>query len=219
MNARFFRCLLSLAAAAVLVGSAALALTIGMGATPAPAATPKGLDRIVLAGGCFWGMEGVFERVKGVSDVVAGYSGGSASTAHYELVGTETTGHAEAVEVTFDPKVISLQRLLDVYFRVAHDPTQVDGQFPDSGPSYRSEIFYANGAQRSVARSEIAMLERTHAFTKPIATTVLPLRGFYAAEVYHQHFLDRNPSNPYIVQNDLPKIAALHKTFPRLVKR
>lgn len=220
MSLTRFRRFRALAGVTILLAALAFLANAGYGSAPVAAATaPKGLDRVVLAGGCFWGMQGVFERVRGVTDVVAGYAGGSAATAHYEIVGTETTGHAESVQITFDPKVISLQQIFDVYFRVAHDPTQVDGQYPDSGPSYRSEIFYASQAQRLAAVNAISNLERAHAFAKPIATIVAPLRGFYPAEAYHQHFLDRNPTNDYIVANDLPKIAALRKRFPTLVKR
>jgi peptide-methionine (S)-S-oxide reductase len=175
-----------------------------------------GLDTAVLAGGCFWGQQGVFEHVKGVKKVVAGYSGGEKSTASYEQVGTETTGHAESVEITFDPREISYGQILRVFFSVAHDPTQLNRQGPDSGPSYRSEIFYANPAQARIARAYVAQLEAQHVFSQPIATRIEPLKGFYAAETYHQDYLIHNPGAPYIVINDLPKIANLKRIYPAL---
>jgi peptide-methionine (S)-S-oxide reductase len=156
----------------------------------------------------------VFQHVKGVTRVVAGYSGGTKATATYEQVGTETTGHAEAVEITFDPKTISFGKLLQIFFSVAHDPTEVNRQGPDSGPSYRSEIFAATPGQAATAKAYIAQLEAAHIFGAPIATKIAPLKGFYAAEDYHQDFLARNPSYPYIVINDLPKVAALKHVWP-----
>lgn len=179
-----------------------------------PAAQAKGTEVAVLAGGCFWGQQGMFEHVKGVKKVVAGYSGGDKETAHYEMVGTETTGHAESVEITFDPKVISYGQLLRLYFSVAHDPTQLNRQGPDSGPSYRSEIFFASPSQQNVARAYIDQLNKAKVFASPIATKVEPLKGFYAAEDYHQDYLIHHPAQPYIVFNDLPKIEALKKTYP-----
>jgi len=149
----------------------------------------------VLAGGCFWGMQAVFEPLRGVSKVVAGYSGGSASTAHYETVSTGTTGHAESVEITYDPGQISLRKLLQVYFLVAHDPTQLNRQGPDDGTQYRSEIFYAGEQQRADAQAYIAELERRHVFSNPIVTKMAPLHGFYEAEGYHQDFVAHNPFN------------------------
>jgi len=174
------------------------------------------LEKAVLAGGCFWGMQGMFEHVKGVTRVVAGYSGGAAATAHYELVGTETTGHAESVEVTFDPARISYGQILRLYFSVAHDPTELDRQGPDSGPSYRSEIFFTSPTQERVARAYIAQLDRAKVFPRPIVTKVEPLKGFYPAEGYHQDYLVHHPDQPYIVINDQPKIAALERLFPAL---
>jgi peptide-methionine (S)-S-oxide reductase len=184
-------------------------------AVDATAAT-DGLETAVLAGGCFWGQQGVFEHVKGVRRVVAGYSGGEKSTATYEQVSTETTGHAESVQVTFDPKQVSYGQILQVFFSVAHDPTQLDRQGPDSGPSYRSEIFYANSAQERVARAYVAQLDALHTFSKPIVTRVEALKGFYAAEAYHQDYLIHNPHSAYIVINDLPKIANLKRIYPDL---
>lgn len=171
---------------------------------------------VVLAGGCFWGVQGVFEHVKGVQRVVAGYAGGEARTAQYETVSSGTTGHAESVSITYDPAQVSFGQLLKVYFSVAHDPTEVNRQGPDSGTQYRSSIFYANDEQKRVAEAYIAQLNQAHAFRRSIATQVVPLRGFYPAEAYHQDFLVQHPDNPYIFVNDLPKIAALKKQFPNL---
>jgi len=175
-------------------------------------------ETAVLAGGCFWGVQGVFEHVRGVTKVVAGYSGGAKETAVYELVGTETTGHAESVEVTFDPRVVSYGDLLRVYFSVAHDPTELNRQGPDSGSSYRSEIFFATPMQQKVARAYVDQLAAAHIFGAPIVTRIEALKGFYAAEGYHQDFLIHNPTYPYIVINDLPKIAALKRVWPTLYR-
>jgi peptide-methionine (S)-S-oxide reductase len=175
-------------------------------------------ETAVIAGGCFWGMQGVFEHVKGVTKVVAGYSGGVKETARYELVGTETTGHAESVQITFDPRVVSFGEILRVYFSVAHDPTQLNRQGPDSGPSYRSEIFFASPMQEKIARAYIAQLNAAHVFANTIVTKVEKLNGFYAAEGYHQDYLIKNPTYPYIVYNDLPKIDALKRIWPALYR-
>jgi peptide-methionine (S)-S-oxide reductase len=175
---------------------------------------PPGLETAVLAGGCFWGVEGVFQHVKGVKEVLAGYSGGSKVTASYPIVGTETTGHAESVQVKFDPREISYGKILRIYFSVAHDPTELNRQGPDSGPSYRSDIFAANAEQERIAKAYIAQLDKAHVFSQPIVTRVDPLKGFYAAESYHQDFLVRNPDNGYIIANDLPKIANLKRLLP-----
>src|SRR5262249_51969033 len=150
----------------------------------------------------------------GVTRVVAGYSGGAAATAHYELVGTEMTGHAESVQVTFDPRVVSFGEILRVYFSVAHDPTELNRQGPDSGPSYRSEIFFASPTQEKIAKAYVAQLDGAHVFGDPIVTRIEKLNGFYAAEDYHQDYLIHNPTQPYIVYNDLPKIDALKRVFP-----
>ena len=179
---------------------------------------PAGTERVVLAGGCFWGMQLVFEELKGVDRVVAGYAGGNAATAQYETVSTGTTGHAESVEITYDPSKISFKTLLDVYFQVAHDPTELNRQGPDEGSQYRSEIFYTTDAQRAEAVATIAHLQQTHVFTSPIVTVVAPLRGFYRAEAYHQEFALHNPHDPYIVFNDLPKLKVLRAEFPELIK-
>lgn len=184
----------------------------------APKAGAAASETAVLAGGCFWGMQGVFEHVKGVTKVVAGYSGGAKETAHYEMVGTETTGHAESVQITFDPRVVSFGEILRVYFSVAHDPTELNYQGPDHGPSYRSEIFFASQTQEKIARAYVAQLNAAHVFGAPIVTKLEKLNGFYAAEGYHQDFLVKNPSYPYIVYNDLPKIDALKRVWPSLYR-
>lgn len=180
---------------------------------------PPPTQRVVLAGGCFWGMQAVFEQLRGVRTVVAGYAGGRAETAHYDIVSTGDTGHAESVEITYDPAQIRFTQLLEVYFLVAHDPTQLNRQGPDEGTQYRSEIFYTTGAQRDQARAYIADLERDRIFSAPIVTTLAPLQGFYRAEDYHQDFAVRNPDNPYIVINDKPKLDHLRERFPQLLKR
>jgi peptide-methionine (S)-S-oxide reductase len=179
----------------------------------------KGMQTAVLAGGCFWGMEGVFERLKGVKDVISGYSGGEKDTAQYEVVSTGRTGHAESIQVQYDPAQISYGTLLKVFFSVAHDPTQLNYQGPDHGTQYRSAIFYANEGQKQVAEEYIRSLDMAKMFPKPIVTQVVPLTAFYPAEEYHQNFMDKNPGYPYIVYWDLPKIASLQKLFPELVAR
>jgi peptide-methionine (S)-S-oxide reductase len=188
-------------------------------ATPQAKAAPAQphLATAVLAGGCFWGMEGVFEQLKGVTNVVSGFAGGSALTAHYEVVSTGVTGHAESVQITYDPARISYHQLLEVYFMVAHDPTELNRQGPDEGTQYRSAIFYANPAQKSEAEAYIRKLTADKAFPAPIVTQVVPLTGFYAAEDYHQHYMRLHPDDPYIVYNDVPKIGQLKKLFPQLV--
>ena len=176
-----------------------------------------GTQTAVLAGGCFWGMEGVFERLRGVREVTSGYSGGEKDTAHYEEVGSGSTGHAESIQVRYDPAQLSYGTLLKVFFAVAHDPTQLNFQGPDHGTQYRSAIFYANGGQKQVAEDYIHALDAAKVFPHQIVTQVVPLKAFYPAEDYHQHFLDNNPDYPYIVYWDMPKIANLKKTFPELV--
>jgi peptide-methionine (S)-S-oxide reductase len=181
------------------------------------ASTPQtGLATAVLAGGCFWGQQGVFEHLKGVRRVVAGYSGGEKATATYDQVSTETTGHAEAVEITFDPGELSYGQLLQVFFSVAHDPTELNRQGPDVGTSYRSEIFFANPEQERIARAYLAQLDAAHAFSQPIVTRIEPLAGFYSAESEHQDYLIHHPNSLYIVINDLPKIANLKRIYPEL---
>ena len=183
-------------------------------AVDAPLQPAKGRETAVLAGGCFWGMEGVFERLKGVSNVVSGFSGGSKSNAHYEIVSTGTTGHAESVEITFDPSQISYGQILKVYFSVAHDPTELNRQGPDYGTQYRSEVFAATPEQSHAAAAYIAQLNQTKVFARPIATRVDPLSGFYPAEGYHQDYLERHPDQPYIAFNDIPKVENLKRLFP-----
>ncbi len=180
-------------------------------------AAPSHSETAVLAGGCFWGMETVFEHVKGVKDVVSGYAGGSAVDAKYDSVSSERTGHAEAVRITYDPAQISYPRLLEIFFMVAHDPTQVDRQGPDTGKSYRSAIFPQSPQQAQIARSFIARLNAAHVFKAPIATHI-ESSSFYPAEAYHQNFAEKHPFYPYIVINDRPKVAALQKRFPSLWK-
>jgi peptide-methionine (S)-S-oxide reductase len=173
----------------------------------------------VLAGGCFWGVEAVFEQLKGVSDVVSGFAGGSEFTAHYTVVSTGVTGHAESVKVTFDPATITYGQLLKVFFAVAHDPTELNRQGPDEGTQYRSSIFYANDEQKAIAEAYVQQLNAAHVFVRPIVTTVVPLKGFYAAEDYHQDFIAHHPDYPYVVVNDLPKLRALKAEFPALLKK
>ncbi|HEX3370098.1 MAG TPA: peptide-methionine (S)-S-oxide reductase MsrA [Candidatus Cybelea sp.] len=199
--------------------SAVLLLGLRIAASaPAQAAAPSSDQRVVLAGGCFWGMQLVFEQLKGVDRVVAGYAGGEASTAQYETVSTGATGHAESVEITYDPAKISFKSLLNVYFKVAHDPTELNRQGPDQGTQYRSEIFYTTAQQQGTAVAAIAHLDQTHAYPSRIVTIVSPLRGFYPAEAYHQDYALHNPQNPYIVVNDLPKLKVLRQEYPQLVK-
>ncbi len=170
----------------------------------------------VFAGGCFWGVEAVFEHVKGVTQVVSGYSGGSADTAKYDKVSSGDTGHAESVRISYNPSRISYGQLLQVFFSVAHDPTELNRQGPDMGKQYRSVIFFSNDEQKRVADAYIAQLQAARAFSRPIVTQVVPLKAFYEAEPYHQHYLARHPDQPYIVINDLPKVANLQRHFPAL---
>jgi peptide-methionine (S)-S-oxide reductase len=181
-----------------------------------PSSAAKGKQTAVLAGGCFWGVDAVFKHVKGVENVVAGYAGGSAATAHYEVVSAGRTGHAESVKITFDPAKILYSDLLRIFFSVAHDPTQLNRQGPDEGTQYRSVIFYANEDQKQIALAYIDQLNKAGVFRKPIVTQVVPLKAFYPAEGYHQNFLALHPDNPYIVHNDLPKLRKLRKQFPTL---
>jgi len=181
-----------------------------------PLAKAASTQTAVLAGGCFWGVEGVFEHVMGVTRVVSGYAGGNADTATYEQVSTGRTGHAESVQIFYDPSRISYGQLLRVFFSVAHDPTELNRQGPDTGTQYRSAIFYANADQKRVADAYIAQLQKDKVFTRPIVTQVVPLKAFYEAEAYHQNYLDHHPNQPYIVINDLPKIAALKRELPSL---
>ena len=199
-------------------GADAVNKVIPAPAMDTPAAEARGSETAVLAGGCFWGLQGMFEHVEGVKRVVAGYSGGSKETAHYEMVGTERTGHAESVEITFDPKKVSYGQLLQLFFAVAHDPTELNYQGPDRGTSYRSEIFYKSATQQRVAEAYVAQLTQAKVFDGPIATRIEAEKGFYPAEDYHQDFLIHNPRYPYIVINDLPKIEALKRVYPQLYR-
>ncbi|MGD0437974.1 MAG: peptide-methionine (S)-S-oxide reductase MsrA [Bryobacteraceae bacterium] len=178
----------------------------------------KKQETVVLAGGCFWGVEAVFDAVKGVSSAVSGYAGGSKNTAHYEIVSTGTTGHAESVQVTFDPSQVSLGQLLKIYFSVVHDPTELNRQGPDTGTQYRSEIFYTSDEQKRVAEAYIEQLSKAKVFRTPIVTKVAPLQAFYAAEDYHQHFVAKNPHQGYVAYNDIPKLAKLREEFPEFLK-
>jgi peptide-methionine (S)-S-oxide reductase len=188
----------------------------GAPARPGMAPAGKGEETAVFAGGCFWGVQAVFQRVKGVRSSISGYAGGSAATANYETVSGGGTGHAESVRVTFDPAQVSYGDLLKVFFRVAHDPTELNRQGPDVGTQYRSALFYTSEAQRRAARAYADELGAAKAFPRPIVTQIVPLDAFYPAEDYHQGYLDRHPHDPYIVINDLPKLAGLKRHFPQL---
>lgn len=195
-----------------MIRKALLAATL-LALTPAAAQA----DTAVLAGGCFWGLEAVFERVKGVRNVVSGYAGGRADDAYYAKVGTNRTGHAEAVKIDYDPRAVTYDQLLAVYFGVAHDPTQLNRQGPDTGESYRSAIFPQTPAQRNAAQAAIAKLSKEKVFERPIVTKIEGGR-FYPAEPYHQDFMAKNPRHPYILAHDVPKVAALQRRFPQLTK-
>jgi len=208
-----FACLAAIGLHFGRAGAAEPAVAIPPPAQDEPAAG-RHTETAVFAVGCFWGVQGVFQHVKGVANAVSGYSGGKKETAHYEEVGTGVTGHAESVEVTFDPTQVSYGTLLQVYFSVAHNPTQLNFQGPDHGPQYRSALFPLDDAQRKVATAYIAQLDAAKAFPRPIVTRVEAYKGFFPAEGYHQNFLALNPDYPYIVYNDLPKVADLKKMFP-----
>jgi peptide-methionine (S)-S-oxide reductase len=182
-------------------------------------ASEHGKQTAVLAGGCFWGMEAVFDRLKGVTNVVSGFAGGEKSTAQYETVSTGATGHAESVKITYDPSQITYGQLLKVYFSVAHDPTELNRQGPDTGTQYRSAIFYTDDEQRKIAEAYIQQLNAAKVYKRPIVTQVTRLNGFYPAESYHQHYLQNHPNEPYIVYNDIPKLLALKKEYPQMCKR
>jgi len=194
---------------------------------PAPSIPGPALDSLkgsgtlqtaVFAGGCFWGTQGVFEHVKGVRQVLAGYSGGAKATTKYGMVGMGTTGHAESIQITFDPRVVSYGELLQVFFSVAHDPTELNRQGPDEGTQYRSAIFYGDATQQNIALAYVAQLEKAHVFAGRIVTQIDALKGFYPADNYHQDFLVRNPTYPYIAYNDLPKIASLKRKLPDMYR-
>ncbi|EIM02072.1 peptide-methionine (S)-S-oxide reductase [Rhodanobacter thiooxydans] len=213
----------SLAALLMLGASACQPVSAAGGALPAPTVDTLGSAAhseqvAVLAGGCFWGVEAVFEHVRGVNEVIAGYSGGDADTAHYDEVSAGDTGHAESVQVHYDPALVSYGTLLRVFFSVALDPTEQDRQGPDVGSQYRSVIFYANPEQQRIASAYIAQLGAAKTFPAPIVTKVAPLRAFYPAEAYHQHYFQLHPYNPYIVINDAPKVARLQQLFPALYR-
>jgi peptide-methionine (S)-S-oxide reductase len=186
--------------------------------TDAPLASSSQPESAVFAGGCFWGVQAVFEHVKGVKSATSGYSGGHAKSPSYELVSMDVTGHAESVQVTYDPSQITYGQLLMVYFSVAHDPTQLNRQGPDTGSQYRSAIFYSNDEQKRIAEGYIAQLNSAAVYSRPIVTKVVPFEAFYPAEDYHQDYLKKNPGNPYIVFNDLPKLTRLQKEFPALYR-
>ena len=219
-------CICAVVAGLLAVMSIANPITAGAGEVavvlPAPSLdnpkAPGATQVAVLAGGCFWGVQGVYQRVRGVQRAVSGYSGGSKATAHYDAVSGGRTGHAESVEIRFDPKELSYGEILRIYFSVVHDPTQLDRQGPDVGSQYRSHIFYVDDAQRRIAQAYIAQLEKAKAFGRPIVTRVDRLEAFYPAEAYHQDFLIKNPTFPYIVVHDLPKIENLKKVFPESVR-
>jgi peptide-methionine (S)-S-oxide reductase len=199
-----------------------LSITSIVGAAEFPAPTVdinpanQPVATAIFAGGCFWGVEAVYEHVRGVKQVVSGFAGGAAKTAHYEIVSDGRTGHAESVKILYDPSQVSYGKLLQVFFSVAHDPTTLNRQGPDEGTQYRSAIFYSDDEQKRVAEAYIAQLTAANVFHHKIVTQLTPLSGFYPAEAYHQHFLDRNPNYPYIVVNDLPKLSHLKKQYPDL---
>ena len=223
MSSYFFRflpiLLVSTTLACNVVNTSTRTAAAGAGSKPVVVAPPsivEGEQTAVIAGGCFWGIEAVFEHVKGVTDVTSGYSGGSAKTADYEMVSTGKTGHAEAVRITYDPSQITYDQLLKVFFSVAHDPTELNRQGPDTGTHYRSAIFYANEEQKRIAQASIDQLNQAKVFARPVVTQVVPLDSFYKAEAYHQDFAARNPDHGYIVRHDLPKVENLRRQFPEL---
>jgi len=207
---------MALTGLAILAAPFCAAATLPDPAADTPLAVTHGSSKAVLAGGCFWGLQAVFQHVKGVIHVTAGYSGGSADTAQYETVSTGTTGHAESVEVTYDPAQVTYGQLLKVYFEVAHNPTELNRQGPDEGTQYRSSIFYGAPEQQKVAQDYIAQLQTAKVFPRPIVTQVVPLKAFYAAEGYHQDYARLHPTQPYIAYYDLPKVANLQKELPDL---
>lgn len=200
-------------------GSAGGGATIPKPAVDASPEANAGEQTAVVSGGCFWGIQAVFQHVKGVKSAVSGYSGGASSTAEYETVSTGETGHAESVKITFNPAQISYGRLLQVFFSVAHDPTQLNRQGPDAGSQYRSIIFYANDEQKHIAEAYIAQLDQAKSFPRPIVTQVVPLKAFYPAEAYHQNYATLHPDNPYIATYDAPKVTHLQQQFPDLYQK
>ena len=201
-------------------GAAVLALLVAAAGTPALDAhsAPPKTETAVFAGGCFWGIQAVFQHTKGVTSAVSGYSGGWTSKPSYEMVGTGTTGHAESVEVTFDPARISYATLLKIFFSVAHDPTQLNRQGPDVGTQYRSSLFYMSDEQKKTAQAYIDELNKAHVFPRPVVTEVVKYKAFYPAEAYHQDYAELHPDEPYIAINDAPKVVNLRKQFPELYK-
>jgi len=196
--------------------------TLAAASLPGPAVdenrSEKKSETVVLAGGCFWGVQAVFSEIKGVSSAISGYAGGSKANAHYEIVSTGTTGHAESVQVTFDPSQVTFGQLLKIYFSVAHDPTELNRQGPDTGTQYRSEIFYTSDEQKRIAEAYIQQLTAAKVFHGTIVTKVAPLQAFYPAEDYHQNYVARNPHQPYVAYNDLPKLTNLRAEFPEMCK-
>jgi peptide-methionine (S)-S-oxide reductase len=203
---------------AALASASERAMVLPNPAVDAPLAGKGGQQSLVLAGGCFWGVQAVFQHVKGVISATSGYSGGSSKTAEYEVVSSGMTGHAESVKIVYDPAKITYGQLLQVFFSVAHDPTQLNRQGPDEGAQYRSAIFYANDEQKRIAEAYIAQLEQAKVFPHRIVTQVVALKGFYPAEAYHQNYATLHPDNPYIRYNDLPKVAHLQQEFPQLYR-
>jgi len=213
MNRTLARALAALVAVSAVLGLSAARLN----ATPPDAA--NGRDKVaVFAGGCFWGVEAVFEHLKGVKSATSGYAGGSVASPSYEQVSSGETGHAESVRVVYDPAEISYEQLLEVFFTVAHDPTQLNRQGPDVGTQYRSVVFYTDDAQKQSAEAYVAKLRAAKTFSAPIVTQITPLRAFYQAEDYHQHYMAQHPYQPYIVFNDAPKVVHLRKAFPVLYR-
>jgi peptide-methionine (S)-S-oxide reductase len=196
--------------------------TLCAASLPGPAVdenrSEKKSETVVLAGGCFWGVQAVFDAIKGVSSAVSGYAGGSKANAQYEIVSTGTTGHAESVQITFDPSQVSFGQLLKIYFSVAHDPTELNRQGPDTGTQYRSEIYYTTDEQKHIAEAYIQQLTAAKVFKRPIVTKIAPLQAFYPAEDYHQNYVARNPHQPYVAYNDLPKLTNLRAKFPEMCK-
>jgi peptide-methionine (S)-S-oxide reductase len=225
MNRKFAQLALSAGLVAVVAwsflgGSAAAerAVKLPAPALDAPAGVQAARETAVFAGGCFWGVQAVFQHTNGVLNAVSGYAGGARDTARYDEVGSGRTGHAESVQITYDPRLVSYGKLLQIYFSVAHDPTQLNRQGPDSGTQYRSAIFYGNDTQKQVAERYIAQLEAAHAFGGKIVTQLTPLNGFYVAEGYHQDYATLHPNQPYIAMFDLPKIANLKNTLPEVYR-
>jgi peptide-methionine (S)-S-oxide reductase len=217
ISVRIFAMLLTLLAGVIAcnAGNGSSAPVPGPTVDEAKAAAPA-KETAVIAGGCFWGIQAVFQHVKGVVSATSGYSGGSKLTAEYEVVSTGETGHAESVQIVYDPSQITYGELLRVFFSVAHDPTQLNRQGPDSGTQYRSVIFYGNDEQKKIAEAYIAQLDQAKVFSRPIVTQVVPLKAFYPAEAYHQNYATLHPDNPYIAFNDAPKVEHLRQEFPGL---